>query len=71
MIDTIKRAAPQRTRPEQEEESCGADPDDGGEATVSVGQSLKDYGTILAIYVNQGLVTTSSGRVISFKDNEY
>lgn len=45
--------------------------DDGGEATVSVGQSLKDYGTILAIYVNQGLVTTSSGRVISFKDNEY
>ncbi len=45
--------------------------DEGGEATVSVGQPLKDYGTILAIYVNQGLVTTSSGRVISFKDNEY
>ena len=45
--------------------------DDGKEATVSVGQPLKDYGTIMAIYVNQGLVTTSSGRVISFKDNEY
>jgi len=45
--------------------------DEGREATVSVGQPLKDYGTILAIYVNQGLVTTSSGRVISFKDNEY
>jgi hypothetical protein len=45
--------------------------DEGSEATVSVGQALKDYGTILAIYVNEGLVTTSSGRVISFKDNEY
>ena len=44
--------------------------DDGGEATVSVGQTLKDYGTVLAIYVNQGMVTTSSGRVISFKENE-
>lgn len=41
----------------------------GVEATVSVGQSLKDYGTVLGIYVNQGLVTTSSGRVITFKES--
>ena len=44
--------------------------DDGIEATVSVGQSLKDYGTVVAIYVNQGVVTTTSGRVIAFRANE-
>ena len=42
---------------------------DGKEATVSVGQNVKDYGTVVGIYVNQGIVTTTSGRVITFKDS--
>ena len=42
---------------------------DGKEATVSVGQNIKDYGTVVGIYVNQGIVTTTSGRVITFKDS--
>ena len=41
--------------------------DKGATATVVVGHKLKDYGTVEKILVNQGVVTTSSGRTINFK----
>ena len=39
----------------------------GATATVIVGHELKDYGTVEKILVNQGIITTSSGRIIKFK----
>ena len=42
----------------------------GKSITVSVGDSLKDYGRINKIYSAQGFVVTSSGRVIEFPHDD-
>lgn len=39
----------------------------GATATVIVGHELKDYGKVEKLLVNQGIITTSSGRIIKFK----
>lgn len=41
--------------------------DKGATATVIVGHELKDYGRVEKLLVNQGIITTSSGRIIKFK----
>lgn len=42
---------------------------DGSSNTIQVGDSLQDYGTVIAIYADKGIVTTSSARIISFPTN--
>ena len=39
----------------------------GESLTVVVGESLTDYGKVTNIFASQGLIATSSGRVIQFQ----
>jgi len=40
---------------------------EGQSMTVVVGETLTDYGKIINIFASQGLIATSSGRVIQFQ----
>ena len=43
---------------------------DGQTLTVSLGDNLEDYGKIKAIYPDEGFITTTSGRIIQFGQND-
>ena len=44
--------------------------DKGGSLTVTVGDSIPTYGKVTAIHPVEGIVQTSSGRVIQFSADE-
>ena len=42
----------------------------GATSTVAIGSEIEGYGKVIGIYPDMGIITTTSGLIISFNDNE-